>query len=418
MSDVQVLAGPAGTVLVEVIADLPPVGPQGPVGPVGPQGPQGDVGPVGPEGPQGIQGPKGDKGDQGDPGVDGVDGAQGPVGPEGPQGPKGDQGDTGPAGAGSGDMLRSANLSDLLSIPTAKTNLGLNLVENKSSATIRGELTFGNVTTALGWTPTSVTGLEGQLTVAAFKTGLALVPADVGLGNVENKSSATIRGELTSANVITALGYTPTSVTGLTGVQTVADFKVGLGLDNVENKSGSQILAGLTAGHVVTALGYTPTSVTGLTGIQTVAGFKTGLALVKADVGLGNVDNTADADKPISTATAAALAGKEAVGVYTAYSPHGEAAFTLALAELGALVAATGAAATVCTVPPNASVAFPQRARIDLAQLGAGQLSVAAGAGVTIRSAGGKLKLTGQYSGATLTQIAANEWLLVGDLTA
>lgn len=33
--------------------------------------------------------------------------------------------------------------------------------------------------------------------------------ADLGLGSVENKSSATIRGELTSANVTTALGYTP-----------------------------------------------------------------------------------------------------------------------------------------------------------------------------------------------------------------
>lgn len=33
--------------------------------------------------------------------------------------------------------------------------------------------------------------------------------ADLGLGNVENKSSATIRSELTSANVTTALGYTP-----------------------------------------------------------------------------------------------------------------------------------------------------------------------------------------------------------------
>ena len=33
--------------------------------------------------------------------------------------------------------------------------------------------------------------------------------SDVGLGNVENKSSATIRGELTSANVTTALGFTP-----------------------------------------------------------------------------------------------------------------------------------------------------------------------------------------------------------------
>lgn len=34
---------------------------------------------------------------------------------------------------------------------------------------------------------------------------------DIGLGNVENKSSATIREELTKENVITALGYTPTT---------------------------------------------------------------------------------------------------------------------------------------------------------------------------------------------------------------
>ena len=33
--------------------------------------------------------------------------------------------------------------------------------------------------------------------------------AQIGLGNVENKSSATIRSELTSSNVTTALGYTP-----------------------------------------------------------------------------------------------------------------------------------------------------------------------------------------------------------------
>lgn len=33
--------------------------------------------------------------------------------------------------------------------------------------------------------------------------------ADVGLGNADNKSSATIRGEITSSNVTTALGFTP-----------------------------------------------------------------------------------------------------------------------------------------------------------------------------------------------------------------
>lgn len=36
----------------------------------------------------------------------------------------------------------------------------------------------------------------------------------LGLGNVDNKSSATIRGEITSGNVTTALGYTPVSSAG------------------------------------------------------------------------------------------------------------------------------------------------------------------------------------------------------------
>jgi hypothetical protein len=37
---------------------------------------------------------------------------------------------------------------------------------------------------------------------------------------------------------------------------------------------------------------------------------------------------------------------------------------------------------------------------------------------VTIRSAGSKLKLFGQYSGASLWKYASDEWILVGDITA
>lgn len=48
--------------------------------------------------------------------------------------------------------------------------------------------------------------------------------AQVGLGNVENKSSATIRGELTKSNVTTALGYTPPTTNTTYGVvSTTAD---------------------------------------------------------------------------------------------------------------------------------------------------------------------------------------------------
>lgn len=44
---------------------------------------------------------------------------------------------------------------------------------------------------------------------AKAKTKPTYTAAEIGLGNVENKSSATIRGELTKADITTALGYTP-----------------------------------------------------------------------------------------------------------------------------------------------------------------------------------------------------------------
>jgi hypothetical protein len=92
--------------------------------------------------------------------------------------------------------------------------------------------------------------------------------------------------------------------------------------------------------------------------------------------------------------------------------------FTFALTDLGAIVESTKGTAMTGTIPPNSSVALPLNARIDLCQFGAGQLSIAAGVGVTVHSAGSNLKLRTQYSGAILYQRAANDWLLIGDLTS
>jgi len=57
-----------------------------------------------------------------------------------------------------------------------------------------------------------------------------------------------------------------------------------------------------------TPLAYPSTS--GVTSINSRTGVVT---LTRADLGLANVDNTSDLSKPISTAVAAALAGKQAV---------------------------------------------------------------------------------------------------------
>lgn len=94
------------------------------------------------------------------------------------------------------------------------------------------------------------------------------------------------------------------------------------------------------------------------------------------------------------------------------------ASYTLVLADAGKMVTMTNASANNLTVPPNSSVAFPVNSRIDLIQYGAGQTTVVAGAGVTIYSAGAKLKLSGQYSGASLWKKATDTWVLVGDISA
>ena len=92
--------------------------------------------------------------------------------------------------------------------------------------------------------------------------------------------------------------------------------------------------------------------------------------------------------------------------------------YTLVLADAGKMVEMNKATANNLTVPPNSSVAFPIGTQILIAQYGAGQTTVVAGSGVTIRSASGQLKMTGQYSAASLTKRGTNEWYLFGDLTA
>lgn len=58
-------------------------------------------------------------------------------------------------------------------------------------------------------TSQAIAALQAVKSVAGKTGTVTLTKGDVGLGNVDNKSSATIRDEITSGNVTSALGYTP-----------------------------------------------------------------------------------------------------------------------------------------------------------------------------------------------------------------
>jgi hypothetical protein len=119
----------------------------------------------------------------------------------------------------------------------------------------------------------------------AGRTGDVIVTkADVGLGSVDNTSDA---DKPISTATATALG----------------------------GKEATGVAAGLIAAHEAAADPH-PQYTTDAEATA-IAAAATG-AITKASLGLGSVDNTADADKPISTATATALGGKEATGVAAA----------------------------------------------------------------------------------------------------
>jgi hypothetical protein len=92
--------------------------------------------------------------------------------------------------------------------------------------------------------------------------------------------------------------------------------------------------------------------------------------------------------------------------------------YTIALTDAGDVVTLTNASAITVTVPTNASVAFPIGTQITLAQMGAGKVTVAGAAGVTVYSTDSHLSLRAQYSSGTLIKTATNTWLLIGDLAA
>lgn len=94
--------------------------------------------------------------------------------------------------------------------------------------------------------------------------------------------------------------------------------------------------------------------------------------------------------------------------------------YTTVLTDNGKLVTLSNASAITLTIPLNSSVAYATGAQINLAQLGAGQVTIQGASGVTINSTGATAtapKLRAQYSSATCIKTATDTWLVLGDIS-
>ena len=199
------------------------------------------------------------KGDKGDEGAQGIQGIQGPPGPQGVKGDKGDKGDAGPQG-----VQGIQGPVGPQGIPGIKGDTG-------------------------DTGPQGVPGVKGDTGDQGIQgpQGIPGVKGDTGDTGPAGSGASTI-AQITDA---TTLGKQVLAAADAAALRTLADTSQFTAAEKTK-------LSGVEAGAQVNAV----TSVAGKTG---------SVALGKADVGLSNVDNTSDTNKPVSTAQAAAIAAKE-----------------------------------------------------------------------------------------------------------
>jgi len=195
--------------------------------------------------------------------------------------------------------------------------------------------------------------------------------------------------------------------------------------------SGVQHSAGATVKHVLTSddLNAFKASISPVTNVG-FAGSTSGTTTVQATAVAGTTTLTLPAatDTLVGKATTDTLTNKtltsptlntptinDARQNLTLNAQTGTT-YTLVLTDNGRLVTLSNAAAITLTVPTNASVAFATGAVINIQQIGAGQVTVAGAAGVTVTGTGTKLRT--QYSAAALVKTGTDSWTLIGDLSA
>ena len=159
----------------------------------------------------------------------------------------------------------------------------------------------------------TITGVKGSAETT-YRTGNVNITAtNIGLGNVNNTSDAE---KPISTATQTALNGKQATITG--AATTITDNNLTANRALISNSNGKVEVSSVTSTELSYLDGVTSNIQTQLnnklsSAPVTSVNNKTGaVTLAKGDVGLGNVDNTSDANKPISNATQAVLNGKQA----------------------------------------------------------------------------------------------------------
>ena len=290
-----------------------------------------------------------------------------------------------------------------------------------------------------------ITQIKAQSPVQSVNSNIGVVvltKTDIGLSNVDNTSDANKPVSTATQTALDGKVDENAAITGATKTKITYDAKglVTSGADATTADIADSTNKRYVTDAQATVIGNTSGTNTGDNAVNSLY---SGLAASKQDTITGAATTITSSDLTVSRALVSNASGKVAVatttsteigyvnGVTSAIQTQIDtksaklittnrqtASYTLVIGDSDKLVEMNVATANNLTIPLNSSVAFATGTQILLAQYGAGQTTVVATSGVTIRSSGAKLKLNAQYSGATLIKIGSDDWYLFGDISA
>ena len=140
-------------------------------------------------------------------------------------------------------------------------------------------------------------------------------------------------------------------------------------------------------------------------------------ATAKAIADLSNVNNTSDANKPISTATQAALALKSDEKLQ--YISEAGTSRTISASDLYKIIHTSSGSGVTITIPNDVGdTVFPIGSYLEIRQMGAGQVTVSVTSPATAVASDNGFKTRVQYSSIILEKHSTNSWYVTGDTTA
>lgn len=262
-----------------------------------------------------------------------------------------------------------------------------------------------------GLTSDAQTQINAKQDTLVSGTNIKTINSTSVLGSGDIAVQATITGAattITSAN-LTASRAVISNVSGKVAVSSVTDTELGY-VSGVTSAIQTQIdgkQASLVSGTNIKTINSTSLLGSGNISVAPASGIDA------TAIGSGSVDNTEFGYLNGVTSAIQTQIDTKTNKLITANRQT--ASYTLVAGDADKLVEMNVASANNLTVPAST---FSAGTQILLAQYGAGQTTIVAGSGMTIRSNGGKLKLSAQYSGATLVFISGTEAYLFGDISA